>query len=55
MTKTYKGITIDKIRNGWSISPAQLFKAFEMTNLLNSFKFSTYREAVAFLDSKFKG
>ena len=53
--KTYNGIKIDKTRNGWSISPVQLLKAFGMTDLLNSLKFNTYTEAVAFLDSKFKG
>jgi hypothetical protein len=53
--KTYKGIIIDKTRNGWSISPVQLLKTFGMTDLLNSLRFDTYREAVSFLDSKFKG
>jgi hypothetical protein len=55
MTKTYRGIYVDKTRNGWSISPVQLFKTFGEADLLNSLKFRTYTEAVAFLDSKFKG
>jgi hypothetical protein len=48
--KTYKGINIDKTRKGWSISQAQLLRTFGMTDLLNSLKFDTYTEAVAFLD-----
>ncbi len=52
--KTYRGINIDRTRKGWSISPVQLLKTFGMTDLLNSLKFRTYTEAVAFLDSKFK-